>query len=315
MGELQRNGIATPTVTVEVECFLTGDGKGMCAGHTKLKCRCWHCDLAFEDFGGDNLRPSDFIISIQWGAFLRSIPPTRCVGDMVHCCCRIVNAIFKRLCSDGQILQARALGPLLRSVVQSVMQAAAHIPSEIRDTPRPTKDGNLDLAGGRWFARDQANHTKVVQLIQQHVGPQERVVVGGTSIPLHAVIQRMLLSLWYMEKCWSNKIGLTNKEVELYTRAVGQFANYWRALQWQPTVWVHWTCVHSGWFAAEYRNFYIFSSIPTERRNVEFKMGIRHSFLGYKISRPYFSARAFTHVLGLNPKWCFATGLWDRCRD
>ena len=28
--------------------------------------------------------------------------------------------------------------------------------------------------------------------------------------------------------------GLTNKEVESYTRAVGQFANDWRALQWQP---------------------------------------------------------------------------------
>ena len=91
VGELHRNGI-------EVACFLTGDGKGMCTGHTKLKCRCWHWDLAFEDFGGDNLRPSDFITSIRWGAFLRFIHPTRRVGDMVHCCCRIINAIFKRLC-------------------------------------------------------------------------------------------------------------------------------------------------------------------------------------------------------------------------
>ena len=81
---------------------------------------------------------------------------------------------------------------------------------------------------------------------------------------------------------------------------MGHFANDWRALQWQPTLWVHWTCVHSGWFAAEYRNFNIFSSIPTERRNVEFKMDIRHSFLGYKISRACFSARAFTHVLELD---------------
>ena len=147
-GELQRNGISTPTVTVEVECFLTGDDKGMYAGHTKLKCRCWHCDPAFADFRGDNLRPSDFIISIRWGAFLRSMPPTRRVGDMVHCCCRIVNAIFKRLWSDGRISQARALGPLLRNVVQTVMQAAAHIPSEIMDAARPTKDGNFDLSGG-----------------------------------------------------------------------------------------------------------------------------------------------------------------------
>ena len=30
--------------------------------------------------------------------------------------------------------------------MQSVMQAAAHIPSEIGGTPRPTKDGNFDLA-------------------------------------------------------------------------------------------------------------------------------------------------------------------------
>ena len=69
---------------------------------------------------------------------------------------------------------------------------------------------------------------------------------------------------------------------------------------WRPTVWVRWTCVHSGWFAGEYRNFFIFSSTPTERRNVEFKVDIRHSFLGYEISHPYFSARAFIHVLGLD---------------
>ena len=31
--ELQRDGIATPTVSFEVECFLTGDGNGMCRAH------------------------------------------------------------------------------------------------------------------------------------------------------------------------------------------------------------------------------------------------------------------------------------------
>ena len=139
----------------------------------------------------------------------------------MHCCCRIANTIFKRLRLDGRISQARALGLLLRSVVQSVMQAAAQIPSKNRDAARPTKDGNFDLAGGRWFARDQAKHAKVLQLIQQHMGPQERVVVGGTSIPVHAVNQRMLLSLWYMEKCRWNKIGLTDKEVESYRLDVG----------------------------------------------------------------------------------------------
>ena len=73
----------------------------------------------------------------------------------------------------------------------------------------------------------------------------------------------MLLSLWYMEKCWLNEIGLTKREVESYRRGVGQFANDRCALHWQPTVWVHWTSVHSGWFAAEYRNFCIFFTILT----------------------------------------------------
>ena len=41
----------------------------------------------------------------------------------------------------------KPLGPLLWSVVQFVMQAAAHIPSEIRDAPRPTEYGYFDSAG------------------------------------------------------------------------------------------------------------------------------------------------------------------------
>ena len=106
-------------------------------------------------------------------------------------------------------------------------------------------------------------------------------------------MQHMLLSLWCMEKCWSNKIGLMNKEVESYRRVVGPFAMDWRALQWQPRVWVHWTSVHSGWFAAEYRYFYIFSSIHTERQNVE---DIRHSFLGYKISAVFEHGHSPTYL-------------------
>ena len=40
------------------------------------------------------------------------------------------------------------------------------------------------------------------------------MALAGSSIPLHAVIYRLLVSRWYMEKCWSSKIGLTNKEVQ-----------------------------------------------------------------------------------------------------
>ena len=65
--QLQCNGIATSTGTIVAQCFLTVDGNGMCVGHTKLMCRCWHFDLAFDAFAEDNLRPSTFGISIRWG--------------------------------------------------------------------------------------------------------------------------------------------------------------------------------------------------------------------------------------------------------
>jgi hypothetical protein len=35
--------------------------------------------------------------SVRYGSFLRTIPPTRRVGDYAHAASRIVNAIFKRL--------------------------------------------------------------------------------------------------------------------------------------------------------------------------------------------------------------------------
>ena len=75
----------------------------------------------------------------------------------------------------------------------------------------------------------------------------------------------MLLGLWYVEKCWSNKVGLTNKEVESDRRVVAQFAMDCRVLQWQPTLWVHWKCVYFGWFVAEYHNLKKISNIPIKR--------------------------------------------------
>ena len=81
---------------------------------------------------------------------------------------------------------------------------------------------------------------------------------------------------------------------------MGQFAIDWRALQWHPTVRVHWTSsILRGSRLSTTINI-VFFSISTERRHVDCKMDIPHSFLGYKISRPYFMARQFTHLLELD---------------
>ena len=46
--------------------------------------------------------------------------------------------------------------------------------------------------------------------------------------------------------------------------------------------------------------FTFFSSIPTERRNVEFKLDATHCYKGWKISRPYACTFGFAHVLDLS---------------
>lgn len=47
-------------------------------------------------------------------------------------------------------------------------------------------------------------------------------------------------------------------------------------------------------------NMYVFSSVPCERRNIRFKMDIRHCFLGYTISRPHLAQRSLAHVVHLH---------------
>ena len=43
----------------------------------------------------------------------------------------------------------------------------------------------------------------------------------------------------------------------------------------------------------------MFSSIPVERRNVRFKMDLRHCFLGFALSKPHVSLRGLGHVVNM----------------
>ena len=71
-------------------------------------------------------------------------------------------------------------------------------------------------------------------------------------------------------------------------------------LCWKPAHWCHWVLVHSVQVAKLWRNFSIFSSIPTERRHIEFKMDIRHCFQGYKLSKAALTKRFAQHLLEMD---------------
>jgi hypothetical protein len=63
-------------------------------------------------------------------------------------------------------------------------------------------------------------------------------------------------------------------------------------------VW-YWVVRHSPYLADIHKNFYVFSSIPTERRNVEFKLDVTHCFKAWKLSDPAASKSGFGLVLEL----------------
>lgn len=84
-----------------------------------------------------------------------------------------------------------------------------------------------------------------------------------------------------------------------YRALANHLGEIWGALGWKVSTWVHWTVCHSSALADLHLNFYLFSSIPTERRNVEFKLDVTHCFKGWKLSRPQASLRGFALVLEL----------------
>lgn len=67
-----------------------------------------------------NLAPKEsFPAGPRYGAFLRIIPPCNRVGDYVHCLCRVMNVIMKRLFTEFPTGKAGELRLLLAHICES----------------------------------------------------------------------------------------------------------------------------------------------------------------------------------------------------
>ena len=94
--------------------------------------------------------------------------------------------------------------------------------------------------------------------------------------------------------------------VDGYRRAVEQFDGAFVALGREPAVWLHWVGVHSVAVATKWKHFYLFSSIPTERRHQEYKLDMRHSCQAWKRSSPHLATRGLLHAHAMD---CLDQGL------
>ena len=54
-------------------------------------------DGPVKDWGAKLQPDSTLPVSVRFGAYLRSIPPSNRIGDYVHCAGRVANVFLKRL--------------------------------------------------------------------------------------------------------------------------------------------------------------------------------------------------------------------------
>lgn len=295
---LEQEDIVIGGRRAKFQCFLTGDGKCMkCTnqgvGHGES---CWNCD------NPDSLEPSDVVLEhVRWGAFLRGIPVVRRVGDAcAHGQCRVANmfiirlkesvAVWAPLCRSTSGNGKRRL----RDVWVELGNRAASIPPSERLAPRRTPEGAVDISTAKLFWKACDLQQEIVQILREDFGEMR-----ADGVAVWALVKVVLESFSTMYALWRKKSPLTDNEVRQCQECCAKMGRCWSRLGWRPSPWVHWVVVHSGFFLAKYRTLYLFSSIPSEKRNRKFKVGLKHSMRGWCLRHPRLSRRGLAHVVDM----------------
>ena len=276
--------------------FLTGDGKLMrCTNQGSGEGEsCWSCDTP------DSLVPSDEVLdNVRWGAFLRRVPVVRRVGDAcAHGQCRVCNMFIIRLreqviawCPRGSGLAGKRR---LREMWAELSHRAASIPPSERLAPRRTPEGAVDISTARLFWEADDLQKQVVDILKEEFGDMK-----ADGVPAHALIHVVLSSFSAMYKLWRKKVPLTDMEVAQCKGCAAKLGRCWSRLGWRPSPWVHWVVAHSGFFVEKYRSLYLFSSIPSEKRNRRFKVGLKNSMRGWCLRHPRLAARGLAPVVNM----------------
>lgn len=216
------------------------------------------------------------------------------MGDYVHCTSRVVNILLKRLLDEFD--DPRKAAPL-RALIAKLTTQAHMLPVAQQMAPRATKAGTLDLTASTMLITSKDTHFQIGQIARV---VEKTYPYGGGNVNLGVAVEALLAALSSLHSFWRQKTPLTTEDKKLYRSLATRFGTLWKTLNWKVSTWVHWTVCHSPALADLHSNFYVFSSIPTERRNVEFKIDVRHCYMGFKISRPYASVLGFGHVLNLS---------------
>ena len=116
---------------------------------------------------------------------------------------------------------------------------------------------------------------------------------------MYTVVHTMLLALTHLHTLSRKKDYPSDVEVVEADRWTKKLGQCWKLMGWKATLWVHWTVCHSGWFVRKYRAMYLFSSVPTERRDSAYSAHIQNSFRGWSVKNPRVSVWDMRHLLNM----------------
>ena len=172
-----------------------------------------------------------------------------------------------------------------RRVTDDVMSEARQLPPQEHLTVQRVKEGVVDLTGARLFLTKEHLRKKLLDHLER-AGGARRASYGTGSLLYFAVVRLLLQAFTSLHGLWCQKALLSAGQVAQHRAAVEQFRLAWVGLGWKPTVWVHWVCAHSNFFAATYQTLFAFSSIPTEHRHQRFKADLRNTCSAWKFRDP-----------------------------
>ena len=144
------------------------------------------------------------------------------------------------------------------------------------------------------FLTDPKYHVRIVHGLRNHF---PNTMFGG--VLLWTLIEVLLRNVSSLYALWRQKTPLTNRQVQEAKTHCLKIGEAWLQLGWKSTPWVHWTVAHCGTVLQKYRNRYVSSSIPAERRHTPFKLAVKSSMRGWCLRRPRVSRRGLTHVLNM----------------
>ena len=224
---------------------------------------------------------------------------------MCMLCCVIQDGRAKwalwTICSHSGLplsdLQELRLANPLKDILARVSQQSQGLPLNQRLPSKYIKKaGTVDLTEATLFVQNTDLHERVVLCAKQS---PKLLTFRGCPLNYGAATTLLLKTLHALHSLRRKKEKFDAQDFAAYTELTQGFGDLWKAFGWKTSTWVHWVVRHSSAFVNLHKNIYKFSSIPTERRNVEFKLDVTHCYKGWKISRPCACTFGFAHVLNL----------------